>query len=154
MPYSDRTRFRIDLTIDAASDQFLAGLVDKTLSKFPRVSCLETAVRGQLVTRIVEAIQFHRLGLAPRRLESSGAGPNRRIFVASIEAAFRRVDLPAGNTRDGLLHGVIRALADDFNIELPQDLVQLVRKSRKSKLDEARHCTNYKPIKDERGELI
>jgi hypothetical protein len=154
MPYSDRTRFRIDPAIDAESNQFLAGLVEKTLSKFPRVLCLETAVRGQLVIRIVEAIQFHRLGLAPRRLESSGAGPNRRIFVMSIEAALRRVDLPAGNTRDGLLHEVIRALAVDFNIEMPRDLVQLVRKSRKSKLDEARHCTVYKPIKNERGELI
>ena len=64
---------------------------------------------------------------------------------------FAELDFP--DTRGGLLHEMISALANDFNIEMPQDLTRLVRKSRKSKLDEARR-TKYKPIKNELGELI
>ncbi len=153
MPYSNRTRFRIDPAIDAGSNQFLADLVEKTLSKFPRVLCLETAVRDQLVIRIVEAIQFTRLGVAPRRPESSGAGLKRRVFVTSVETALRRAALPVGNTRDGLLHAVIRALANDFNIELPQDLVRLMRTSRKSIPDDERHYTTNRPPKNEMVKL-
>ena len=35
-----------------------------------------------------------------------------------------------------MLHGVIQALSNDFEIGMPRDLVRLVRKSRKSKVDE------------------
>jgi hypothetical protein len=146
MPYSDRTRFRIDPpTVEAGTDTVPADLVESTLLRLPRIGSLDKAVKDELVARIVEAIQFHRLGLAPRRPESFGAGLNRRIFVTSVEAALRRATLPTGNTRDGLLHNVIRALANDFKIEIPQDLIRLVRNSSKSRLDNDRHHTSSRP---------
>jgi hypothetical protein len=48
-----------------------------------------------------------------------------------------------------LLHGVIFALARRFKIDLPQDLIRLVRKSRKSRRDDSRHNTSYRPPKNE-----
>jgi hypothetical protein len=153
MPYSNQTRLRISECVEDGNDRFLAGLVESTLSKLPRIGCLEEAVKDELITRIVEAIQFTRLGVAPRRPESSGAGLNRRIFVTSVEAALRRAALPGGNTRDGLLHAVIRALANDFNIEMPQDLIRLMRKSRKSIPDNERHYTTNRPPKNEMVDL-
>jgi hypothetical protein len=153
MPYSDRTRFKIHPTVEAGTDRFLAGLVESTLSTLPRIRCLDKAAKDELVTRIVEAIQFHRLGLAPRRPKSSGAGLCKRIFVTNVEAALRRATLPSGNTRDGLLHRVIRALANDFKIDMPQDLIRLVRISRKSRPDEKRHFTTDIPPKSDLAEF-
>ena len=67
MPYSDRIRFRMEPAIEAGTDRFFARLVESTLSKFPRIACLENAIKDELVMRIAEAIKFHFLGLAPRR---------------------------------------------------------------------------------------
>src|SRR5215472_13714468 len=100
MPSWDRTRFRIGECVEPGNDRVLTNLVDATLSQFPEICGLKEAARDELVRTMVEAIQFHRSGFAPKRPESSGAGSNRRIFVTSVEAALRRAALATGNTRN------------------------------------------------------
>jgi hypothetical protein len=117
------------------------------LAQFPEIGGLKQAARDELIRGIVEAIQFNHLGLAPRRPESSGAGLSRRIFVVDTEFLLRRAGLRAGNGRDSLLHRVIFALAERFELDVPKDLIRLVRKSRKSRRDDKRHYTTYIPPK-------
>jgi len=146
MPSSDRTRFRVGESVEPGNDRFLADLVNTTLLRFPEICRLRQTTKDELIAGIVEAIQFKRVGLAPRRFESSGAGPTKLVFANDVEFVLRRAGLPASNTRDGLLHSVIRALADKFNIEMPQDLIRLVAKARRMfKRDGIRHYTTYRP---------
>src|SRR5208282_61915 len=145
MPSSDRTRFRIGESVEPGNDSVLAELVNTTLSRFPEILRLEQTIKDELVAGVVEAIQFGRVGLALRRFESSGAGPTKLVFATDIEFVLRRAGLPASNTRDGLMHSVIRALVAEFYIEMPQDLIRLVAKARrKFKRDGIRHYTTYR----------
>jgi hypothetical protein len=148
MPYAYRTRFRIGRTVHPGSgtglDGFLTRRAGAVLSQFPQIRGLTPAAKEELIAGVVEAIQFLQVGLTPRRPESSGAGLKKRVFVSDVEFALRRARLPAGNGRDGLLHEAIRALADAFELELPQDLIRIVRSSRRLKRDGARHCTAYR----------
>src|SRR3984957_19091902 len=149
MPSWDRTRFRIGECIGPRNERSLTKLVDGTLSRFPEIGGLKQAARDKLVQGIVEAIQFNHMGLAPRRSECSGAGLSRRIFVVDVEFVLRRAGLRAGNGRDGLLHGLIFAFARRFEFDITQDLIRLGRKPHKSRREDDRHYTTFRPPKNE-----
>ena len=111
-------------------------LVRATLVDFEELATLPEATREQLVTDLVDAVAYWRVGVKPGKLGLSGKKAALQIFISKVGHALKRAALPVKRWRktyegdggpdpdapESFFFQLIRALGDSFSIPIPRDL--------------------------------
>ena len=139
-PYSEGPVFKIPVTNDDEHLR-LSARVTEILGDFSEFNFLEAGVMATLVDDLVRAIQFAQIGVPPKRKEGSARGWTLQIWMSDVRRALedagtgtpvwrRDPTLKGENAYESYYFRIARTLADEANLELPEDLYHFEQKGR------------------------